>query len=198
MLLPWVPHYVLNRNLHLAYTVVRGESIRVPELYTQVLSRLNVLSIHQNGSLFIPDGIEVVHDDTSAIHGLAILGEREGNVRIAASAAVLFRQSNSLFNVDPQDTDSFSLLLHVVAHQHFANLQRHGLWRDVFVGSGSDTGIDKGRDHWQIKNVDALFHHGNTGDADFRDTHESKGESLDIRRIRSNLEAETDGTDQSL
>lgn len=174
--------------------------IRVPEFDTEVLVGLDQLGTNEQSSGFFPNRLEIVGDDTSAVHWLAVLGEGKGDVWVAAavlgSTAILLAQSNSAVDTDPQHTKSFGVLLNGISLQNGPHVKRHGLGCNVHAGCGLDGVVDEVADQRKVEQVGRLLGHGYAPSRDLRDTHQCEGQVLQERCFWCHVHPQTDSADQ--
>ena len=78
-------NHLLHGKLDLANDVVRSMPIRIPKLDTEVFVGLDQLGTNKKSRGFLPDRLEIVGDDTGAVHWFAVLGESKRDVGVATS-----------------------------------------------------------------------------------------------------------------
>src|SRR5690242_13940109 len=139
--------HLLHGELDLADDVICSVPVRIPKLDTEIFIGLDQFRTNEKGSGLLPDRVEIVGDDTGAVHWLAIFGESKCNVWIATtvlrSTSVLLAQALSAVDADPQHTESFSVLLYRVALKDSPHVKRHGLGSNIHACRGLDSVVDE-------------------------------------------------------
>src|SRR4051812_5879254 len=122
--------------------------------------------IADSRSALFPDWIQVVRNDTRAVHGFSVFREGKRDVWITptmlASTTVLLTQANSTVDADPHDAKSLCIFRNIVALKNSAHIKSQGLGRDIHARCCFDRIVDEVRDQREVENIDTFLHHRDT------------------------------------
>ena len=195
-------NHLLDRQFDLSNNVVGTVTVRVPEFNREILICLDQFRSDQKSGGFLPDRIEVISDDSCAVHWFAIFGEGQCDVRVAstpfAATLVLLAQTDGAVDANPHDTQSLNVLGDVVSLKHGSHVKGHALWSNVQAGSGTNGVLNEVGDERQVENVGGFLEHWNTSRLDMRHSHQSERKSLQEWWFRCHVHPQTNSSNQLL
>lgn len=172
-------NHLLHGQFNLANNIVSTVAIRVPEFDTQVFIGFDKFWGDKECCGLFPKRVQIIGDDSGAVHGLAVFGERQSDVWVAASpftaSLVLLAEVFSAMNPDPHDTKGMDVLCDIVTLKQSPHVERHRLRRDVHASSRSNGIVDEVGDQRKVENVDAFLDHWYAASLNVRSTHQCEG-----------------------